>query len=93
MNTDTSMIRTKVIEEIYLLPNERLNDLYNLIHYFRLGVEHSAPLRPPTYEKIMALAGSWQDLSELEFTEFLTEINQRRQLAFQRRRSDESNID
>ena len=92
MSTELASIRTKVIEEINLLPRERLTDLYTLIHYFRLGLEQTRKTRQGNIAKIMALAGSWQEMPEQEFTELLDEIGQRRQLAFRRRRNDESSL-
>jgi hypothetical protein len=35
---DAVAIRHKVIEELDLLPEETLLDLYRLIHYFRIGL-------------------------------------------------------
>jgi hypothetical protein len=81
-----------VIEEVNRLPQERLPDLYTLIHYFRLGLEQSDKSNQPSAAKIMALAGSWQEMPESEFAELLQEIGQRRQLAFQRRRNDEAGL-
>lgn len=93
MSTELAGIRAKVIEEVNLLPRERLPDLYTLIHYFRLGLEQSQKAGQASVAKIMALAGSWQEMPESEFTGLLEEIQQRRQLAFQRRRHDEAGLD
>jgi len=32
-------LKDKLINEISLIPNEKLVELYNFIHYFRLGTE------------------------------------------------------
>jgi len=36
---ESSDIRTEIIKEVNLVPEEKLIELYNFIHYFRLGVE------------------------------------------------------
>ncbi len=63
MSLNITNVRMQVIEEINLLPAERLVDLYQLIHYFRVGVEQSQELQQP-HAKVMALAGSWSALTE-----------------------------
>lgn len=93
MSVDATGIRTKVIEEINLLPVERLIDLYNLIHYFRIGIEQSHTIEQPQVAKVMALAGSWSDMPADDFTDFLEEIEERRQSAFQTRRNDAAHAD
>ena len=32
------MLQDKIINEINHIPNDKLNELYDLIHYFRLGL-------------------------------------------------------
>lgn len=93
MDIDLAVLKAKVVEEVNLLPGERLVDLYNLLLYFRLGVENSPQAKQVNAAKIMALAGSWADLPEGDFAELLDEISQRRQLAFTRRRTNASSPD
>jgi len=69
---DNSVVLDRVIQEIRLIPNHKLDEMYDLIHYFRLGLENSSRDTAP----IMALAGSWQDLTEANFQEFMQEIRQ-----------------
>ncbi|MEM7556836.1 MAG: hypothetical protein AAF378_22625 [Cyanobacteria bacterium P01_A01_bin.84] len=97
---ESSNLRTEVIKEINLIPEEKLTQLYNFIHYFRLGVEASTDTVIPSpkndgtlQEKIMKLASSWNDMSDEVLADFNEEIITRRQQAFLRRRSDESGID
>lgn len=68
---ESSNIRTEVIKEINLIPEEKLTQLYNLIHYFRLGVENKIETvisrtedDDKRREKIMQYAGSWNDMSD-----------------------------
>ena len=86
---DSLNLRTKVITEINLVPPDKLEELYNFIHYFRLGIEVSQP----SLNKNMQFAGCWNDMSDETFANFSEEINIRRQQAFFERRSDETSFD
>jgi hypothetical protein len=81
------MIKNKVLREIDLIPEEQLADLYNFIHYFRLGLETSSSQKN---KQILAFAGCWQDMPDETFSDFMAEIAERRHRAFTRRRSGES---
>ncbi|MBS3028221.1 hypothetical protein MEN41_18925 [Dolichospermum sp. ST_con] len=82
-------IRTKVITEINLISEDKLEELYNFIHYWRLNGESS----PGSLEQTMQFAGCWNDMSDETFANFSEEINIRRQQAFFERRSDETSFD
>jgi hypothetical protein len=86
---DLTNIRTKVITEINLIPEDKLEELYNIIHYFRLDGEISKT----SLEQTMEFAGCWNEMSEEMFADFNDEINTRRQQAFVERRSDETSFD
>lgn len=84
------LMKNKVIQEIDRIPEDRLADVYNFIHYFRLGLEKSQPVNPkPT----LAFAGCWKDMPDEMFHEFTAEIEQRRHQAFARRRDHEGVTD
>ena len=94
---ESSNIRTEVIKEVNLIPEEKLTELYKFIHYFRLGVEASIETvvsrtkdDEERREKIMQFAGSWDDMSDEVFADFNEEITTRRQQVFLGRRRDES---
>ena len=80
------LIKNKVLQEIDLIPEDKLADLYNFIHYFRLGLEKSqlTNARP-----ILAFAGCWKDMPDEMFNDFTIEIRQRRHQAFTWRRDNE----
>lgn len=84
----TSTLRSKVIEEINRVPEEKLGEVYEFIHFFRLGVE----TMKKTPEDIMQFAGCWQDMPEEEFEEFLTDLAERRHHAFSGRTPRETII-
>lgn len=81
------MIKQRVLQEIDLIPEDKLPDLYNFLHYFRLGLEKA---HPPNGEQIMAFAGCWQNMTDESFAEFTKEIAERRHQAFGGRRNSES---
>jgi hypothetical protein len=84
------LIKSKVLQEIDLIPEDKLADLYNFIHYFRLGLEKSGVTKPrPT----LAFAGCWQDMPAEIFNDFTADIAQRRHQAFTRRRGNEGSLD
>jgi len=86
----SSLLKSKVIKEIDLIPEDKLADLYNFIHYFRLGLEKSNITKP---KPILAFAGCWQDMPDDMFADFTTEITHRRHQAFTNRRNDEGGPD
>ncbi len=84
-----SILRSKVLKEVDLVPEDLLKELYDFIHFFRLGVESS---KKPA-KKIMQFAGCWQDMPDEVFEEFLADSAERRKQAFSRRRSGETGSD
>jgi len=83
-----SDLRTKVFEEIQTVPDDRLIELLEVIHSFRLRSEPTnAPIQP-----IMQFAGCWNDLPNETYTEFLDDISPRRQQAFQQRQNRETRL-
>ena len=84
----TSVLRNKVIEEINRVPEDKLKDIYEFIHFFNLRDETNKN----TPEDIMQFAGCWQDMPDGDFKEFLSEITARRKNAFSGREPRESFI-
>lgn len=78
---EISEIQAKVIEEIRLVPQDRLPELFNFIHFFRIGLKsvENAP------SEIMRFAGCWQDMTDEEFKELSDEIETRRRQTFSRK--------
>ena len=83
------VIRDKVMEEIKFIPEHKLAEVYDFIHYFRVGLQKSKV----NIDQIMQFAGCWKDMSEDILNNFSEETRQRRSQAFARRRSDEADID
>ena len=37
------MLQQQIIEELQYIPENKLAEIYDLIHYFRLGLQHNQP--------------------------------------------------
>lgn len=83
-----SIIRGRVIDEIKRIPENKLSEVYDFLHFFRIGLQKSKG----HVEQIMKFAGCWNDMSEEVFNDFFEEITQRRKMAFSRRRRSEASI-
>jgi len=84
-----TMELSEVMEEIRLVPKDRLPTVYDFIHFFRLGLE---TVRDDTKD-IMRFAGCWQDMTDEEFEDFSQEIAERRRQAFSGRADRETITD
>lgn len=81
------MTREDIFEELKLIPEAKLTEIYDFIHYYRLGLK-SEMSGNPTLE----LAGAWSDMSEEEFQDFLEETETRRREGFLGRRHHEADL-
>ncbi|GET41909.1 hypothetical protein [Microseira wollei] len=85
---NVSELRAKVVEEIQNIPEDKLTELLNLIHAFRLRLEPASFPR----NSIMKFAGCWNDLPDDIYSEFWDDISQRRQQAFSQRQNRETSF-
>lgn len=85
-----TILKDKVIREINLLPEEKLLEVYNFIHYFRIGAESEKPKMAES--SLLSYAGSWNSLDDDVFDDFLSDVNERREKAFGGRRKDEESL-
>ena len=77
---DDRVTRDKVIEEVHLVPDDKIPELFDVVRGFRVGC------RGKDKVGIMRFAGSWASFSDDEFQNFLDEIADRRTHAFSGRR-------
>ncbi len=77
--------RDKLLNEIKLLPNEMLSDVYKFIHSFRLEIEKN---NIEENADIMSFSGRWQDLDNEMFEDLLSDIEERRSESFADRRAN-----
>lgn len=82
-------IQEKVVDEIRRIPKDRLPELYDVIHFFRLGLETGRQDK----EDIMRFAGCWKDMTDKEFHDFSNNMAERRRKAFSGRMDHDSLID
>lgn len=76
---DMSATRADVIEEVSLVPDDKVDELLDVVHGFRLACRGTGA------DGIMRFAGSWSSLPDAEFKGFLDEVAKRRASAFSRR--------
>jgi hypothetical protein len=75
-------LREKLITEIQHIPDSRLQEIFDVIHYFRLGLNSAQAEKPVD---IRQFAGAWADMDDTLFAEWDAEWRERRRLAFSRR--------
>jgi len=86
---NVSEIQIRLTEEISLIPQNKLSELYDFIHFYRVGLETAQN----TAEEIMGFAGCWGDMQDGDFENFLEDIAERRRTAFSGRRKCETFAD
>ena len=84
-----STIREKLFDEISKIQDEKVPEIFEFLHYFRLGLG----IKASNPQKILQLAGSWNDMSENDFEDFLNDVKTRRKNAFISRRNCETSVD
>lgn len=90
----TSMeLRERLLDEIQRIPDTRIAEIFDLIHFFRIGLAAASPVAETTDAMIAEFAGCWSDMPERDFTAFESELQSRRHAAFGQRRSNETNAD
>ncbi|MEM6430305.1 MAG: hypothetical protein AAF708_13775 [Deinococcota bacterium] len=81
--------RLKLLEEVSLLPETSLKDMYHLVHRYRLGLDaEEANDLQRSKEVTLSLAGAWQDWDDNDFQAFLDDIYRRRSQNSRRERHE-----
>jgi len=81
-------IREKVIEELRMIPDEQMGNIYEFLHHIRTEPRNSTT----NSDKIMGFAGCWSDMPDNAFSEFIQEMRDRRAQAFAGRRKNETGV-
>jgi len=76
-----SVTKDKLINEISLLPEDKLGEMYTLIHKFRMGAEKAKQQE----NNILSFSGAWKDMDDETFNDYLSDISERRSKAFSSR--------
>ncbi|OHD17076.1 MAG: hypothetical protein A2086_06245 [Spirochaetes bacterium GWD1_27_9] len=83
-----SIFYEKVINEINLLPANKLSEIYDFIHYFRLGLQNN----DINSNDSIKYAGCWQDMDDNSFNDLINEVYNNRKKAFLERRNNDTNF-
>ncbi|MEK7484354.1 MAG: hypothetical protein AABZ60_08485 [Planctomycetota bacterium] len=76
-------IKKELINEVNLIPEEKLVEIYHLIHYFRIGLESQETKKQPP--KTLQFFGVWNDLDKETIKELTEDLLKRRELVSRRR--------
>jgi propanediol dehydratase small subunit len=85
-----AMIKHQLINEINLIPDEKILEVYNFIHYFRLGTQK---VETKTKKDLLSYSGSWKEMNAEVFDDYMLDIVKRRKKAFSGRRDNETSTD
>ena len=86
----STRLKDKILSEISLLPQDKLSEVYNFLHSFRLG-EETGKIEADI--DLMSFSGSWKEMDNETFDDFLSDIANRRRRTFRDRRSNAAIID
>jgi len=75
MQTTAKSLRDLTIEEVSLIPESRLQEIYDVVHFYRVGLGTSPERNAGPIEEF---AGSWASVPEDEFEGFLSDVRARR---------------
>jgi len=73
--------RERIIEEVRRIPDERLGEAYALLRRLHQGAKDTNAPRT----QVMGYAGSWNEMPDEIFSQFLGDVTDRRQQAFSSR--------
>jgi hypothetical protein len=77
-------LRQQLITEIQRIPDNRLREIFDVIHFFRLGLDSAQADKPGN---VRQFAGAWSDMDDAVFADWDTEWRARRSQAFSQRGS------
>jgi hypothetical protein len=77
-----SILHEQMLEEIKRIPEDKLSELYDFIHFFRIGIETTnREQQHPDTEQILTatngIYGLWRD-KEFEVEEYIRELRKDR---------------
>ncbi|MCB1191351.1 MAG: hypothetical protein H7A23_05095 [Leptospiraceae bacterium] len=75
----------KIIQEIEQIPENKLMELYNLVHFYRIGLEQIVSKKTESIN----YAGCWSDMSEEDFQDFVETTFRRRRHSNRRKLYEE----
>ena len=80
----TASIKEKIIREVEKIPKDKIAELYDVVHLFRMGVESKKKAPKDRRNEAVKFFGIWKGMS-LEETSVLDDIQLRRKRTFRER--------
>lgn len=77
-------IKERIIKEVEKIPRDKIDELYDVIHFFRIGIESRRKIIKNTKQEALKFFGIWKNMSSEEMT-VLNEIQSRRKKTFRDR--------
>jgi len=77
-------IKEKIIREVEKIPKDKITELYDVIHFFRIGIESRKKEVKDRRRAALKFFGIWGNMSPEEVSA-LDEIESRRQKTFRKR--------
>jgi hypothetical protein len=77
-------IKEKIIREVERLPEDKISEIYDLIHLVRIGVESQKKIIKDKRQAALKFFGIWKNMSNKEKA-VLDDIQARRQRTFRER--------
>ncbi|MBI1811469.1 MAG: hypothetical protein HY035_02450 [Nitrospirae bacterium] len=77
-------IKERIIKEVEKLPEDKIAEVYDFIHLFRIGIESQKKAVKDKRQEALKLFGIWKNMSSRE-SAVLDEIHSRRQRTFRER--------
>lgn len=77
---DTMTMWNKILTELKDVPPERLEEVYNVVH----SLSTTSKKQPSSAEKILSFAGSFSDIPEDDYNDFVSETIKTRAELFER---------
>lgn len=77
-------IKERIIKEVDRLPDDKISEVYDFIHLFRVGIESQRKAIKDRHQAALKFFGIWKNMSSKE-NAALDEIKSRRQRTFRAR--------
>lgn len=77
-------IKEKIIEEVEKIPEDKIAEVYDFVHLFRIGIESQRRIIKDKRQVALKFFGIWKNMSDKEKA-VLADIQLRRQRTFRER--------
>jgi hypothetical protein len=77
-------IKEKIIKEVEKIPKDKIAELYNVVHLFRVGTESKRKTAKDRHNEAIKFFGIWKKMSSEE-SAVLDEIQARRKRTYRER--------